>query len=101
MVEITPPAAPPARCADGIDNDVDGLVDHPADPGCASSLDRDEWNPDTFAPEAELSGPRSQRLGRSVTVELSCLATTEDCIVSATAALTVGRASAAYRLNRV
>ena len=26
-----------AVCADGVDNDGDGLVDHPADPGCASA----------------------------------------------------------------
>jgi photosystem II stability/assembly factor-like uncharacterized protein len=25
-------------CADGVDNDGDGLVDHPADPGCASAV---------------------------------------------------------------
>jgi Glycine rich protein len=100
-VEITPTVAPPSACSDGADNDVDGLVDHPSDPGCGSSRDRDEWNPDTLAPDARLSGPRAQRLGRSVNVELSCLATTEDCIVSATATLTVGRAARAYRLNRV
>jgi hypothetical protein len=31
VVEIPPPPA----CNDGLDNDGDGLVDHPADPGCA------------------------------------------------------------------
>jgi hypothetical protein len=37
--------APPARaCSDGIDNDSDGLIDYPADPGCANSKDRDEFN---------------------------------------------------------
>ena len=100
-VEITLSVPPPAVCSDGVDNDADGLVDHPADPGCGSSRDRDEWNPDTFAPDARLSGPLAQRLGRSVNVGLTCLAKAEDCIVSATATLTVGRASAAYRLNRV
>jgi photosystem II stability/assembly factor-like uncharacterized protein len=30
-------------CADGVDNDGDGLADHPADPGCASALsDRED-----------------------------------------------------------
>lgn len=37
------PAAPPASaCADGVDNDGDGLADFPADPGCTSSDDDDE-----------------------------------------------------------
>src|SRR5262249_51137346 len=29
-------------CADGADNDLDGLVDYPADPGCFSPNDDDE-----------------------------------------------------------
>jgi hypothetical protein len=29
-------------CQDGIDNDGDGLVDHPADPGCANAGDLSE-----------------------------------------------------------
>ena len=29
-------------CADGLDNDGDGLIDFPADPGCASAGDNDE-----------------------------------------------------------
>ncbi len=31
------PGVPPAICSDGLDNDGDGLVDHPADPGCLTS----------------------------------------------------------------
>lgn len=45
----TPP--PPKQCADGIDNDGDGLVDL-ADPGCPSSSDDSEGsppNPENFA----------------------------------------------------
>lgn len=34
-----------AECADGIDNDNDGLIDYPDDPGCADSSDDDEYNP--------------------------------------------------------
>lgn len=34
----------PAQCADGTDNDADGLVDYPNDPGCSSSADTDEAN---------------------------------------------------------
>lgn len=31
-------------CSDGIDNDGDGLVDFPTDPGCSSLVDTDETN---------------------------------------------------------
>jgi hypothetical protein len=31
-----------AACADGIDNDGDGLLDHPADPGCLATSDESE-----------------------------------------------------------
>lgn len=34
----------PAQCADGVDNDGDGLTDL-ADPGCSSSIDDDETDP--------------------------------------------------------
>ena len=37
---MPPPPAP--QCDDGIDNDGDGLIDYPADPGCTSSSDDDE-----------------------------------------------------------
>ena len=36
--------APPVACADGIDNDGDGLSDYPNDPGCEESDDDDESN---------------------------------------------------------
>jgi glycosyl hydrolase family 16 len=39
----TPPP-PPAQCADGLDNDGDGTIDYPVDPGCASASDNDETN---------------------------------------------------------
>ena len=42
-----PPAEPPAACSDGLDNDVDGATDFPADPGCVSSTDTDETNAPT------------------------------------------------------
>jgi hypothetical protein len=44
-VEI-PPEPPPvsAQCADGIDNDGDAKIDFPADPGCTSASDNDEFN---------------------------------------------------------
>jgi hypothetical protein len=34
-----------ASCADGIDNDKDGLIDHPADPGCSGTADTTETDP--------------------------------------------------------
>jgi uncharacterized repeat protein (TIGR01451 family) len=33
-----------AQCSDGIDNDGDGKIDFPADPGCSSTQDNDEFN---------------------------------------------------------
>lgn len=39
----TPPP-PVFACSDGLDNDGDGLKDFPADPGCSSAQDDDEFN---------------------------------------------------------
>jgi hypothetical protein len=39
---------PPPACSDGIDNDGDGLVDYPADPGCFAAND-DTEDPGTLA----------------------------------------------------
>ena len=36
------------ECEDGIDNDGDGLVDYPSDPGCTSASDNDETNVGTL-----------------------------------------------------
>ena len=38
----TPP--PTSACSNGLDDDGDGKVDYPADPGCSSSTDNDEYN---------------------------------------------------------
>ena len=38
-----------AQCADGIDNDGDGLIDFPADPGCVDPADNDEVDPTPLA----------------------------------------------------
>lgn len=40
---VTPPP-PKAQCEDGVDNDGDGKIDYPADPGCSSATDNDETN---------------------------------------------------------
>jgi endonuclease YncB( thermonuclease family) len=39
-----PPAPAPPACSDGIDNDTDGAVDYPADPGCSDSADSSEFS---------------------------------------------------------
>ncbi len=38
-------SATSAACSDGLDNDGDGFVDYPADPGCSSPGDTDETDP--------------------------------------------------------
>lgn len=65
-----PPPPPPAQCSDGIDNDSDGFVDFPTDPGCVSASDDDETDivppPDDNQPVArfvatpEPSAPQQQ-----------------------------------------
>src|SRR5262249_19509662 len=39
-----PAAPPPPQCSDGVDNDGDGLIDFPQDPGCFGADDDDEFN---------------------------------------------------------
>ena len=43
-LQVRVAGTPPGACADGIDNDGDGLVDL-ADPGCANAADTSERNP--------------------------------------------------------
>jgi micrococcal nuclease len=50
----TPPAPAPAACSDGVDNDSDGAIDYPADPGCSDSVDSSEFSD---APECHPSYP--------------------------------------------
>jgi hypothetical protein len=40
-----PAGDPDPECSDGLDNDGDTLVDHPADPGCDDVSDNDETDP--------------------------------------------------------
>jgi hypothetical protein len=35
----------PSQCSDGIDNDSDGKIDYPSDPGCENAIDNDETDP--------------------------------------------------------
>jgi len=39
-----PTPAPLSACSDGLDNDGDGFIDYPADPGCDDANDNDEFN---------------------------------------------------------
>jgi hypothetical protein len=41
----TPPPPPLAACENGKDDDGDGKIDFPADPGCTSKADQDETDP--------------------------------------------------------
>ncbi len=52
---------PPPQCADGVDNDGDGAIDSPADPGCAFANDDSELS-GTF--EQGASGPITFALPR-------------------------------------
>ena len=45
------PTATPAQCSDAVDNDGDGKIDHPADPGCQNPNDTSE-SPDPTPPTA-------------------------------------------------
>ncbi|MEK7560416.1 MAG: hypothetical protein AAB539_00475 [Patescibacteria group bacterium] len=46
-ITVTDSAASP-QCSDTLDNDSDGLIDYPADPGCTGPSDTDEFNPVTI-----------------------------------------------------
>jgi hypothetical protein len=39
---VAPDSVPPPQCSDGIDNNNNGLIDYPADPGCYAPIDNTE-----------------------------------------------------------
>jgi len=43
-VEVTGVSEMRPECSDGLDNDTNGYTDHPADPGCTSPSDNDEFS---------------------------------------------------------
>jgi len=53
----TPPPPPSYACSNGRDDDFDGLVDYPADPGCSSASDDDEYNAPAPPPPAPPAPP--------------------------------------------
>lgn len=57
---------PPAQCADGIDNDSDGLIDYPSDPGCDGLDDDDETDPSPPPPPTPVSGGGSSSMLRTL-----------------------------------
>jgi hypothetical protein len=101
-IDIEPYTLPPARrCADGVDNDGDGLTDFPADRGCSDATDDDESGgvpPDTVAPAAKLTGHGTQKLGPSVAISVTC-GKAEACLVSARGTLSVPGAARVYTLR--
>lgn len=42
---VYPPPVPKAACANGLDDDGDGKIDYPSDPGCSSATDTSEADP--------------------------------------------------------
>jgi hypothetical protein len=50
IAELYNATASNPQCSDSLDNDSDGLVDYPSDPGCISASDNDETDADTTPP---------------------------------------------------
>jgi hypothetical protein len=48
LVGLTVREVPLAACLNGIDDDGDGRIDYPTDPGCESPDDRDELDPEAL-----------------------------------------------------
>ncbi|RKZ69885.1 MAG: hypothetical protein DRQ44_02265, partial [Gammaproteobacteria bacterium] len=71
IVNITVTDVPPVvkQCGDGIDNDGDGLVDYPADPGCVNVADDDETDvaPPVFADQTDFKIMMNYELGMHCT----------------------------------
>lgn len=64
------------QCSDGIDNDGDGLIDHPADIGCASQNDTSEVEADPECATGSQERPLSSRsAGSSATTAPQCKVT--------------------------
>jgi hypothetical protein len=67
---------PPVACNDGVDNDSDGLIDYPNDPGCTSATDTDETNTVDHTPVARFTAsPEPSNPNQQVTFN----ATTSTC----------------------
>jgi 3-phytase len=60
-------------CADGVDNDGDGLTDFPDDPGCSDANDNDETNPPPNTPPTAAN--RSPKTTQDTPVAITLSAT--------------------------
>jgi hypothetical protein len=74
--EETDPPPPPEACADGVDNDGDGRVDHPADTRCASPQDPTEDS--TRDPECYDGVDNDGDRGVDYPEDIGCTALSED-----------------------
>lgn len=66
------PEPTPAACEDGTDNDGDGHIDYPADPGCTDLADTDEADPTTTLDPPAASyvySPTSPTTGQEITFD--------------------------------
>jgi hypothetical protein len=61
------------QCSDGMDNDGDGKIDYPVEPGCTSALDNDETD-DCFP----VAGPNCPQCGNGIDDDLDGLVDTDD-----------------------
>lgn len=68
------------QCGDGIDNDGDGKIDHPADPGCSSAADDDEVDSgdkpggpgnDSSAPVGSAKKKGKAKAGKTIKLKVS------------------------------
>jgi len=71
-VTVQCPSVPLAQCKDGIDNDADGKIDFPADPGCSNTDDNDETNSPTGAPDLRIdkNGPANVNSNGTITYQI-------------------------------
>jgi myo-inositol-hexaphosphate 3-phosphohydrolase len=74
ILHIETSSTPPAPdCADGVDNDGDGLTDFPDDAGCADANDNDEANPPPNTPPTAAN--RSPKTTQDTPVAITLSAT--------------------------
>jgi hypothetical protein len=61
-----PPRVTPPQCDDGVDNDLDGFIDYPADPGCLNEWDTSELSSSELVSSNYTSGENEDnQTGRS------------------------------------
>jgi hypothetical protein len=70
-------------CSDGIDNDGDGLIGFPNDPGCTGDNDTDETDPVNALPTTVINLPSSQTITQGTPVNFDATGTDTDGSVTA------------------